>query len=99
MRNFTLQNKNKKILFYEIPLLVESKLIKHFDVIIFIKAKKQLRLRRFRSKSEDKKLFNVLNNKQMKDTKKIKYCDYVVVNEKNLNILKKKLFAIIDNYE
>ena len=99
MKNFTLQNKNKKILFYEIPLLVESKLIKHFDVIIFIKAKKQLRLRRFRSKSEDKKLFNVLNNKQMKDTKKIKYCDYVVVNEKNLNILKKKLFAIIDNYE
>ena len=99
MRNFTLQNKNKKILFYEIPLLVESKLIKHFDVIIFIKAKKQLRLRRFRSKSEDKKLFNVLNNKQMNDTKKIKYCDYVVVNEKNLNILKKKLFAIIDNYE
>ena len=99
MRNFTLQNKNKKILFYEIPLLVESKLIKHFDVIIFIKAKKQLRLRRFRSKSEDKKLFNVLNNKQMNDTKKIKYCDYVVVNEKNLNILKKNLLAIINKYE
>ena len=99
MKNFTLQNKNKKILFYEIPLLVESKLIKHFDVIIFIKAKKQLRLRRFRSKSEDKKLFNVLNNKQMNDTKKIKYCDYVVVNEKNLNILKKNLLAIINKYE
>ena len=66
---------------------------------IFIKAKKQLRLRRFRSKSEDKKLFNVLNNKQMKDTKKIKYCDYVVVNEKNLNILKKNLLAIINKYE
>ena len=98
MKNFTLQNKNKKILFYEIPLLVESKLIKHFDVIIFIKAKKQLRLRRFRSKSEDKKLFNVLNNKQMNDTKKIKYCDYVVVNEKNLNILKKNLLDIIKLY-
>ena len=80
-------------------MLVESKLIKHFDVIIFIKAKKQLRLRRFRSKSEDKKLFNVLNNKQMNDTKKIKYCDYVVVNEKNLNILKKNLLAIINKYE
>ena len=80
-------------------MLVESKLIKHFDVIIFINAKKQLRLRRFRSKSEDKKLFNVLNNKQMKDTKKIKYCDYVVVNEKNLNILKKNLLAIINKYE
>ena len=99
MRNFTLQNKNKKLLFYEIPLLIESKLMKYFNVIIFIKAKKHLRLRRFQSKNGDKKLFNVLNNKQMNEKKKIKYCDYVVVNEKNLNILKKNLLAIINNYE
>ena len=99
MKNFTSQNKNKKFLFYEIPLLIESKLMKQFNLVIFIKAKKQLRLRRFQSKSGNKELFNVLNNKQMNDTQKIKYCDYVVVNEKNLNILKKKLFAIIDNYE
>ena len=99
MRNFTSQNRDKRLLFYEIPLLIESKLMKHFNVILFIKAKKQVRLKRFQSKSGDKKLFNLLNNKQMNETKKIKYCDYVVVNEKNLNILKKKLFAIIDNYE
>ena len=99
MRNFTLQNKNKKLVFYEIPLLIESKLMKHFNIVIFIKAKKQLRLKRFQSKSGDKKLFNVLNEKQMNDKKKIKYCDYVVVNEKNLNILKKNLIAIIKKYE
>tara|TARA_A100001015_G_scaffold283861_1_gene349596 strand:+ start:26 stop:592 length:567 start_codon:yes stop_codon:yes gene_type:complete len=99
MKNFTLQNINKKLLFYEIPLLIESKLMKHFNVIVFIKAKKQLRLRRFRSKSGDKKLFNLLNNKQMNDIKKIKFCDHVVVNEKNLNILKKNLLAIISKYE
>ena len=99
MRSFTLQNKNKKLLFYEIPLLVESKLMKHFNVVIFIKAKKQLRFKRFQSKSENKKLFYLLNNKQMTDTKKMKFCDHVVVNEKNLNILKKNLLAIIDNYE
>ena len=99
MKNFNLQNKNKKLLFYEIPLLIESKLMKYFNVIIFIKAKKHLRLRRFQSKNGDKKLFNVLNNKQMNEKKKIKYCDHVVVNEKNLNILKKNLLAIINNYE
>ena len=99
MRSFTLQNKNKKLLFYEIPLLVESKLMKHFNVVIFIKAKKQLRFKRFQSKSENKELFYLLNNKQMTDTKKMKFCDHVVVNEKNLNILKKNLLAIIDNYE
>ena len=99
MRDFTSQNVNKKFLFYEIPLLIESKLMKNFNIIIFIKAKKQLRLRRFKSKNGNEKLFNVLNNKQMKDTKKIKHCDYVVVNEKNLNILKKNLLAIIYKYE
>ena len=99
MRSFTLRNKNKRLLFYEIPLLIESKLMKHFNVVIFIKAKKQIRFKRFQSKSENKKLFYLLNNKQMTDTKKMKFCDHVVVNEKNLNILKKNLFAIIDNYE
>ncbi len=99
MKNFTSQNKNRKLLFYEIPLLIESKLTKHFNVVVFIKARKQLRLRRFQSKSGDKKLFNLLNNKQMNDTKKIKFCDHVVVNEKNLNILKKNLLVIISKYE
>ena len=99
MKSFTLQNRNKKLLFYEIPLLVESKLTKYFNVIIFIKAKKHIRFKRFKSKSGDKKLFNLLNNKQIVDKKKVKFCDHVVVNEKNLSILKKNLSAIIDEYE
>ena len=99
MKKFTNKYKNKKLLFYEIPLLVESKLMKHFNVIIFVKAKKQVRLKRFQSKSGDKKLFNLLNNNQMSDQKKIKYCDYVVVNEKKLGILKKDLAVIIKKYE
>ncbi len=99
MRMFTSKYKNKKTIFYEIPLLIESKLMKYFNVIIFIKARKQFRLKRFKSKQGDEKLFDLLNNKQMKDEKKIKYCDHVVVNEKNLSILKKNLFAIIRKYE
>ena len=99
MKDFTTQNKKKKFLFYEIPLLIESKLMKHFNVVVFIKAKKQLRLKRFKSKIGDEKLFKLLDNKQLNDVKKIKFCDYVVVNEKNLNILKKNLFVIINKYE
>ena len=34
----------------------------------------------------------------MKDVNKIKYCDHVIVNEKNLNILKKNLYAILKKY-
>ena len=99
MKNFTAQNKHEKLLFYEIPLLIESKLMKYFNVIVLIKAKKKLRLSRFKSKSGDKKLFNLLNNKQMNDINKTKFCDHVVVNEKNLNILKKNLLVIINKYE
>ena len=99
MKSFTSKHKNKKLLFYEIPLLIESKLMKNFNVLIFVKAKKKLRLKRFQLKNGNKKLFNLLNSKQLNDVKKIKFCDHVVVNEKNLNILKKNLLAIIDKYE
>ena len=73
--------------------------MKFFDIIIFIKAKKKLRLRRFKEKRGDEKLFNILNNKQMNENIKIKYCDYVVVNEKNLKYLKQNLSNIISKYE
>ena len=99
MRKFISKNKNKKILFFEIPLLIESKLMKYFNVLIFIKAKEKLRLRRFMLKKGDKKLFKFLNNQQIIDKHKTKFCDHVVVNDNNLYILKKKLLHIISNYE
>ena len=73
--------------------------MKSFSVIIFIKSKKNLRLKRFEASGGDKKLFNLLDKKQMSDQKKITFCDHVVVNEKNLNILKKKLSSIMHKYE
>ncbi len=98
MKNFTSKNKRNKIIFYEIPLLIESKLMKYFDAIIFVKAKKSLRYKRFKSKSGDKKLFNLLDKKQLNYRKKIKFCDHIVVNEKNLKYLKKTLLDIIKFY-
>ena len=73
--------------------------MKYFNVLIFIKAKEKLRLRRFMLKKGDKKLFKFLNNQQIIDKHKIKFCDHVVVNDNNLYILKKKLLHIISNYE
>jgi hypothetical protein len=37
--------------------------------------------------------------KQFSDKKKAKYCDHVIVNEKNLNIFKKNLLGILKRYE
>ena len=98
MKTFTLKNRNKKLLFYEIPLLIESKLMKYFDVIIFIRAKRYLRLKRFKSKKGNVKLFSFLDKHQLKDTKKIKLCDHVVVNNKSLTVLKKNLLNIMNLY-
>ncbi len=95
MNNFLKKNKKKRTLFFEIPLLIESKLMKKFDLIIFIKARKSIRLKRFKLKGGSQKLFNILDKKQLNDTKKIKYCDHIVVNENNLKILKKNLSNII----
>ena len=98
MKKFSTLNKNKKIIFFEIPLLIESKLMKFFDVIIFIKANKTVRLKRFKTKGGQKELFNALNKKQISDSLKSKLCDHIVVNDKNINILKKNLLAIINQY-
>tara|TARA_Y100001958_G_C21119707_1_gene464174 strand:+ start:485 stop:1048 length:564 start_codon:yes stop_codon:yes gene_type:complete len=95
MRKFEKKNKKKKFAFFEIPLLVESKLMKKFDVVIFIKANRSLRLNRFISKGGHKKLFQILNKKQLSDAKKRKHSDFVVVNEKDKIVLKKRLLDIL----
>ncbi len=98
MKKFSTFNKKRKIVFYEIPLLIESNLMGYFNVIIFIKAKKKIRLKRFTERGGEKKLFDLLDKKQMTDVKKIKHCNHVDVNEKQLTILKKNLLDIIKLY-
>ena len=99
MKKFVKKNKQKKLLFFEIPLLIESKLMDYFNAIIFIKSKKSFRIKRFKAKGGNEKLFKVLNSKQLSDKKKLRYCDHLVVNEKNKSILKKQLLNIIKLYE
>ena len=99
MFKFLNKNKNKKFLFFEIPLLIENKLQKHFDVVIFIKSKNNSRLKRYILNGGSIQLFSLLDKHQMKDTKKMKFCDHIVVNNKSLSILKKKLSNIIKLYE
>ena len=95
MRDFYKKNKNKKIIFFEIPLLVESKLMKFFDYIILVVAPRKNRLKRYLKKGGEKKMFNLLDKSQISPRKKIKYCDYLIVNNKSKEILKKKVNGII----
>ena len=99
MKSFVKKNKKKKLIFFEIPLLIESKLMKNYDVIIFIKANKKLRLKRFIKKGGNERFFNILNKKQLGDNQKAKFSNHVVVNEKNIKILKRNLLNILNLYE
>jgi dephospho-CoA kinase len=91
--------KKNKLLILEIPLLLESKLINYFDVIVFINTKKQLRLKRYLKKNNDKKIFNFLNKRQITPLKKSRMCNHVINNNKSLSVLKKNVKKVIKLYE
>jgi len=99
MTIFIKKNKNKKLSFCEIPLLIESRLKKYFDITIFVKSSRKIRIERFKLKKGNIDTFNFLDKQQIKDNIKMKYCDHIVVNNKSLSILKKNLTNIIKRYE
>ncbi len=95
IKKFTKKNKRKKYLVFEIPLLIESKLMKNYDKIIFVNSKKNLRLKRYLKKGKSKRVFNLLNKRQLPPSKKIKFCDYVINNNGSLKLLKKNIKNIM----
>ena len=96
MRIFIRKNKNKKILIFEIPLLVESGLTKNFDKTVFVNSKKKMRLKRYlKKRPKNRKIFNLLDKRQLLPVKKIKFCDYVINNNGSLKLLKKNIKNIM----
>ena len=99
MKRFSTKNKSKKFLIYEIPLLVEKNLKRHFDTAIFIGSSRKNRLKRYRKKGGSRKVFDFLDKRQLPQKKKIKFCNHVIVNNSSLNVLKKKILNIMSKYE
>ena len=95
----TFLKKKNKFLILEVPLLVENKLSRYFDKLIFVNTKKKLRLQRYLKKSGNKKTFNLLDNRQLSSSIKKKACDYTINNNNSLTNLKKAAKNFIKNYE
>ena len=95
IRNFLKNNKKKKFVIFEIPLLIESKLMKNYDKIILVNSRRDLRLKRYLKRGNTKKIFNLLNKRQLSPAKKIKFCDYVINNNGSLKLLKKNIKNIM----
>ena len=90
--------KNIKISIFEIPLLIESKLTKYFDIIIFVGAKKNIRLKRYVAAGGDKKIFTILEKRQNKPSKKMKISDHVIYNNQSIKNLKKRIKLLMNKY-
>tara|TARA_Y100000768_G_C23921215_1_gene655036 strand:- start:515 stop:1078 length:564 start_codon:yes stop_codon:yes gene_type:complete len=95
IRKFTKRNKGKKFLIFEIPLLVESKQMKNYDKIIFVNSRKDLRLKRYLKRGNNKRFFDLLNKRQLSPKKKIKFCNYVINNNSSIKLLKKNIKNIM----
>jgi len=89
LRNFVKRNKGKKFIFFEIPLLIENKLMKNYNKIVFVNSRKALRLKRYLKRGKNRKIFNLLDKRQLPPVKKIRFCDYVINNNSSLKNLKK----------
>ncbi len=89
---FLKKNKKQKLVLLDIPLLVENKLNKKEDILIFIQSKKSKILRRLKKRPNfNLEFLKNLQEKQTKLSKKIKLANYIVHNNYPSNIMKEKI--------
>ena len=99
MRVFLAKNKKNKMVVLDIPLLIENKLNKKDDVLLFVKSKKKEVLKRLKKRTNfDAKVLKSLNENQIILLKKKKLANFIVDNnftkiimKKKVNFLKKKI--------
>ena len=92
LRMFLKKNRKKKIVVLDIPLYLENKMYKRNDVIIFLKTKKKdVNLRLKKRKNFNQKLLNILRKSQLTLRQKKNKSNYVLVNDFNNAIMKRKV--------
>ena len=88
----------ERIILNVVPLLIEEGMYKQMDKIIVVTADEELRINRYIER-EGKTKEDALNiiDKQMKDEEKIKYADFVLVNNGTLAEIKEKAREVYDS--
>ena len=104
MNKFLRKNKYKKFVILDVPLLLENKINKKNDILVFVKSNKKEIIKRLNKRSNfNLKVFNILNSFQLSLEIKKKKANYIIKNnfrssilKKNVKLLKKKL---LEKYE
>ena len=92
MKKFLRKKKNSKMIVLDVPLLIENKLNKKNDILIFINTQKKKILARVKKrKYYDKKILKYLKQNQSNLLKKKKLANYVIDNNFAPSIMKHKV--------
>ena len=92
MKKFLKEKKNSKMIVLDIPLLLENKLNKKNDVLVFVNAQKKKILARVKKRRYyDKRILKHMKQNQSNLFKKRKLANYVIDNNFAPNIMKQKV--------
>ena len=95
MENFLDKNKKSKIVVLDIPLLIENKINKKGDVLVFVSSSKNNILKRLKKRPLfNKEILKTFKKNQSLLIKKRKLADYIVDNNYPPNIMKNKIKLI-----
>ena len=97
MNNFVKKNKNKKIIILDIPLLMENKINKKNDILIFVDAKKKEINKRLKKKLNfNSKILKKLKKLQLPIEFKRQQSDFVIKNNFKNNLIKKNVKKVLE---
>ena len=92
MKIFLNKKKNSKIIVLDIPLLIENKLNKKKDVLLFVKTNRKKIIERLKKRPNfNMKTFRSLKENQLNLSKKRRIANYIIDNNYSPNIMKKKI--------
>ena len=92
------QNKNKKIVIMDIPLLLESRLNNKKDILIFIESKKVEIEKRLKKRNNfNLKLINKFRKIQYKPSFKRRKSNYIIKNDYTKRSIRKSVKVILND--
>jgi len=98
MTDFLKKNKHKKLVVLDVPLLLENKINKKTDILIFVQSKKSEILKRLKKrKNLNMKIINNFKNIQLPLVLKKKKSQFIIKNNFKKNSVKIKVKKIIKN--
>ena len=98
MNIFLNKNKNKKIIILDIPLLLENKINKKKDILVFVQSKKlDISKRIKKRKNFNSKLLSKFKNIQLPLEYKKKKAQFVIKNDFNEKSVNKSIKKILED--